>query len=153
MDYLDKRSGWDGTNDYNVLKAQNSLSNNETFSILKKEGYLIRFIAPFKNAIEKNGLEEFFNFMSDDLIPLQTLPGSVSSTIDRSLEFKYSPMYDEDIRRKYQSILFTTEKIKKTTIQLFRNGTKRKTTSPITRKRTKTDERTIQNRWRRGQVG
>ena len=115
MDYIDKKIGWDGTNDFNLLKAQNSLSNNETFSILKKEGYLIRFIAPFKNTIEKNGLEYFFDFMPDDLIPLQTLPGSISISIDRGLEFKYSQVYDEDLKRKYQYIRFTADKIKNTT--------------------------------------
>lgn len=114
MDYLDKKIGWDGTNDFNVLKAQNSLSNNESFSILKKEDYLIRFIAPFKNKIEKNGLENFFDFMPDDLIPLQTLPGSISISIDRSLELKYSPIYDEDLKRKYQFIRATADKIKET---------------------------------------
>jgi len=115
MDYIDKKKGWDGTNDFNMFKAQKSLSDNETFSILKKEDYLIRFLAPFNNSIEKNGLEYFFDFMLDELIPNQTLPGSLGVSINWDLKLKDSLHYDQYLRRKYQYIRFTEDEIKKTT--------------------------------------
>ena len=115
MNYIEKKIGWDGTNDFTLLKAQKSLSNNETFSILKKEDYLIRFIAPFRNTIEINGLKNFFDFMQDGVIPQQTLPGSIDISITRKLEFKNNPTLAEDMNRKYHDIGFTADKIKQTT--------------------------------------
>jgi hypothetical protein len=115
MDYIDKKMGWDGTNDFNMFKAQKSLSNNETFSILKKEDYLIRFLAPFNNSIENNGLEYYFDFMLDELIPNQTLPGSLGVSVNWGLKLKDSLNYNRYLNRKYQYIRLTADEVKNTT--------------------------------------
>lgn len=121
MDYIDKNLGGDGTVIPNLLKANQSLSNNETFSILKKENYSIRFIAPFNNTIEENGLEHFFDYIIDGQIPSQTLPGSVGVTLMSDLKsgglpyFKDSMEFNEHLKQKYKSVRLTIDQIKKTT--------------------------------------
>jgi hypothetical protein len=77
MNYIDARKGADGTITRNLLQANQSLSNNETFSILQKENYSIYFLAPFKNIIKENGLGEWFDYLIDHQIGMQTLPGKI----------------------------------------------------------------------------
>jgi hypothetical protein len=121
MDYIDKNAGGNGTVIPNLLKANQSLSNNETFSILKKENYSIRFIAPFNNTIEENGLDHFFDYLVDGQIPGQTLPGSLGITIMSGLKsgyrpyFKDSMAFNEHLQQKYKSVRLTVDKIKETT--------------------------------------
>ena len=53
MNYIDEGKGSDGTVAKYILQANESLSNNETFSILKKEDYNLNFLAPFNNNIKE----------------------------------------------------------------------------------------------------
>ncbi|MBS1948696.1 MAG: sulfatase-like hydrolase/transferase [Bacteroidetes bacterium] len=121
MNYLDKKVGGDGTITENVLKANQSLSNNETFSILQKENYTIHFIAPFSNTIHENGLGHFFDYLIDDQIPSQTLPASLSTTILTDLITtgyvykKDSIKFEEEIDEKFEQIKNTIEQVKQTT--------------------------------------
>jgi hypothetical protein len=52
MRYVDSHKGNIGNNSSYTLKAVNSLSHNEVFSILKKENYRFYFKAPFNNSFE-----------------------------------------------------------------------------------------------------
>jgi len=115
MNYIGGNLADDGSNDFNLFKANKSLSHNETFNILKKENYSIRFLAPFGNDIENNGLEYFFDYMLKDLIPNQTLPGSIGNSINGNLKAKDSLGYDKYMKDKYKSIRYTADAIKKTT--------------------------------------
>jgi hypothetical protein len=121
MDYLNNKVGGDGTIIPNVLKANQSLSNNETFSILKKENYAIHFIAPFKNTVQENGLGHFFDYLIDGQIPSQTLPASMGQAIlsdlkaTRYYEKKDSTNFEEEIREKCAQIKNTIDQVKQTT--------------------------------------
>ncbi|HVM89820.1 MAG TPA: sulfatase-like hydrolase/transferase [Puia sp.] len=120
MDYLDKKVGGDGTVTANLLKANQSLSDNETFSILRKENYSIHFIAPFNNSIQENGLKHFFDYLIDGQIPGQTLPASLMKTIFsdiRTTKYYYkrdSLSFEEELREKCEQIKKTVDLIKKT---------------------------------------
>ncbi|MBS1597847.1 MAG: sulfatase-like hydrolase/transferase [Bacteroidetes bacterium] len=82
MDYIpDIKKSTDATVPLNILQSVKSLSDNETFCILKKEDYKIRFLAPFHNDIENNKLERHFSDLVDDRIYRQTLPGSIQTDI------------------------------------------------------------------------
>jgi hypothetical protein len=120
MNYIPGNAGKDGTVVENIMKGNNSMSDNETFSILKKEGYKIRFIAPFRNSIEENGLGHFFDYLVDGQIPGQTLPGSLSSSILSSLRNsrpfynKDSVAFDEKMQEKFESVQHTIREIEAT---------------------------------------
>src|SRR5579871_5107157 len=121
MDYIDKKVGSDGTVTTSIMKANQSLSDNETMAILRKENYAIHFIAPFKNTIQENGLGHFFDYLVDGQIPRQTLPGSIGATITSDLRSnklyytKDSLDYVEEVQQKVAAIHSTIEQIKKTT--------------------------------------
>ena len=70
MNYLDSKKGADATVARNVLQASNSLGDNELFSILRKEGYSVNFIAPFVK-----GLQLYLG--GEHQIYMQTLPGNL----------------------------------------------------------------------------
>ncbi len=121
MDYIDRKLGGDGTVISNLLKANQSLSNNETFSILQKENYSIHFIAPFKNSIQENGLEHFFDYLVDEHISKQTLAGTLGETILSNLKSgsahhsKDSAAFAEEIQQKCKSIKSTVSQVEQTT--------------------------------------
>jgi len=82
MDYIyDSKKSTNATVPTNVLQSVKSISDNETFCILKKEQYSIRFLAPFRNSFEENKLEHYFDNLADDQLWSQTLPGSIESDI------------------------------------------------------------------------
>jgi hypothetical protein len=81
MDFIDPKKGSDATVAKNILQANQSLSDNETFCILEKENYLLRFVAPFNNRIEENGLGHYFDYLKDDQLYRQTLIGSLDADI------------------------------------------------------------------------
>jgi hypothetical protein len=121
MDYIDPEKGSDGTIPRYVLQANESLSDNETFSILKKEQYDIHFLAPFDNKIESTPTH-FFDYISNKQIQAQTLPGTFAqSDLWTNLAAKIfngddkSVAYAKSLKEKYQNIRSTVEKIKSTT--------------------------------------
>ena len=81
MDYLDPMLGTDATKARNILLGNQSLSDNETFCTLRKEGYSIHFLAPFSNSIGENGLGHYFDFLINDQLWMQTLPGNFEADI------------------------------------------------------------------------
>ncbi len=121
MNYIDPKKGSDGTIPLNVLQANESLSDNETFNILKKENYDIHFLAPFDNKIETTPTH-FFDYISNKQIQAQTLPGVFAeSELWSSIAAKFfngedkSSLYAKSLQEKYQIIRSTVEKIKSTT--------------------------------------
>jgi hypothetical protein len=62
MNYLAEDKGARAMNFAYILQGKRSMSNNETFCILQKEHYQIRFIAPFENSFENHGLTQSFPF-------------------------------------------------------------------------------------------
>lgn len=120
MSYLNPKKGIDGTVTKNVMKANQSLSDNEVFSILQKENYSIHFFAPFRNHIEENQLGHFFDFLIDEQMFMQTLPGSAMEKIRwrvKSSRF-YQPNNshpDYELVEKHRLIKRTIEEIKGTT--------------------------------------
>ena len=80
MNYVDRENGNKGT-PVNNLKGTRSLSHNETFCLLQKEGYAIRFLAPFKNSIEENGLIDYFDYMHNNRLYGSTFPGRFQKDI------------------------------------------------------------------------
>ncbi len=124
MNFIDPGKGSDETVVRNVLQANKSLSDNETFSILQKENYRIRFLAPFSNIVEDNGMIGFFDFLSDGQITRQTFPGCLrNSELFLSLKNKFHFKSNEEgyyspFKEKYNDIRNTVEKIKQTTDSL-----------------------------------
>ncbi len=121
MNFIDPDKGNDETVVRNVLQANKSLSDNETFSILQKENYKIRFLAPFSNIIEDNGMPGFFDFLSEGQITRQTFPGCLHNS-DLFLKIKSKFNFKDDnegyympFRNKYDDVRSTIEKIKQTT--------------------------------------
>jgi hypothetical protein len=121
MNYINRNVGGDGTINSNVMKANQSLSDNETFSILKKENYDIHFLAPFKNSIQENGLGHFFDYLVDGQIPGQTLPGSLGGTIiadlrsTKSYYRKDSLDFAAQLEQKCKQIKSTIDQVEATT--------------------------------------
>ena len=80
MNYFNREKVSKGSR-VNELQATRSLSKNETFCILEKENYVTRFIAPFNNSIEKNGLSYYFDFLSEEQLYLATFFGRFKKDI------------------------------------------------------------------------
>jgi Sulfatase len=125
MNFIDPDKGSDQTDVRNILQANKSLSDNETFSILQKENYKIHFLAPFSNIIEDNGLNNFFSFLSEGQITRQTFPGCLHSSelflaVKNKLHFKSNEVeyYYRPFKDKYEDIRNAVEKIKHTTDSL-----------------------------------
>jgi hypothetical protein len=120
MNYIDKRLGENGIAIPSLLRSNQSLSNNETFEILKKEHYGIRFIAPFNNTIEDNGQEYFFDYYIKLQIPIQTLLGNLAISVKEGLITGRFPLihssqvFDHYLAHRYQLIRMAAEEIKKT---------------------------------------
>jgi len=121
MNFIDPGKGSNGGVTQNVLQANKSLSDNETFSILQKENYRIYFLAPFSNIIQDNGLGGFFDYLSEGLITRQTFPGCFhGSSFFASLKKKFSASVDKDeyytlLKSKYENTINTVNKIEATT--------------------------------------
>jgi hypothetical protein len=120
MNYIDAKKGPDGTITRNLLQANQSLSNNETFSILQKENYSINFLAPFKNSIKENGLGKWFDYLIDHQIDMQTLPGKIIAHIQWYLKTgKWTGLNTNEVsdllKEKVEAIRNTVEQIKSTT--------------------------------------
>jgi hypothetical protein len=63
MNYLPVEKGRYGNNPHYILQAIKSMSVNQLFSVLRKEGYTIYFKAPFDNSIEDyRGVKQFTDF-------------------------------------------------------------------------------------------
>jgi hypothetical protein len=63
MNYIEGPRATNGAHPLFMLQGVSSMSNNQVFEIVKKEGYAIRFFAPFNNTIETyNGVKEFNDF-------------------------------------------------------------------------------------------
>lgn len=120
MNYIDSKKGANAGNPKSILQANESLSNNETFDILKKENYSINFLAPFKNNIQENNLGHFFEYLSDKQVSRQTLVGSLyDSRIWHYLSNKWtntsdSITYKKPLLEKFRLIRSTVDKIKST---------------------------------------
>ncbi|HEX4372006.1 MAG TPA: sulfatase-like hydrolase/transferase [Puia sp.] len=121
MNYIDEKKGSDGTVAKYILQANESLSNNETFTILKKENYKLNFLAPFNNNIQECNLGHFFDYISTQQILKQTLPGTVyGSKLWNRISAKFSDnsdsaKHDDMLQQKMKSIRSTVDQIKKTT--------------------------------------
>jgi hypothetical protein len=121
MNFIDPVIGNNAGVARNVLQANRSLSDNETFSILQKENYKIYFLAPFSNIIQDNGLGGFFDYLSAGQITRQTFPGCLHNSafftlIKNKLQGSESEEeYYRPLKNKYDNIVNTAEKIKATT--------------------------------------
>jgi hypothetical protein len=121
MNFIPSKKGNDASNPRTILQSNESLSNNETFSILSKENYKINFLAPFKNSIQENDLGYFFDYLVNGQIQGQTFPGLFRhSNLFITLKDKFYTQSHKDyyynvFEDKYQGILKTVEKIKNTT--------------------------------------
>jgi hypothetical protein len=121
MNYIDSKKGSNAGIPRNILQANESMSNNETFDILKKENYTIDFLAPFKNSIQENNLGHFFEYLSDRQIARQTLIGSVHDSkiyaylLNKLSNTSDSSNYKKPLLEKLRLIRSTVDEIKKTT--------------------------------------
>lgn len=115
MNYLEKEKGHEGSA-VNYLKATKSLSTNETFCMLKKEHYLIRFLAPFDNSIEENGLFSYFDYLSYEEVYFSTLLGRFK----KDVLWNFKPLNSGRSNkpslgtRKADDLKLTIEKVKAT---------------------------------------
>jgi hypothetical protein len=109
------------------LRGVRSMSENETFSLLRKENYQIRFFTPFESKIEDIGLyHEFADYGSKEMYR-QTFPNRVKHDIlwnfvSGNLNFGFSrpkkvedlPSYQNFVQRA-NDIQTTINKLKATT--------------------------------------
>src|SRR5215204_103840 len=117
MNYFDGEKVSKGSR-VNELQATRSLSKNETFCILEKENYLIRFIAPFNNSIEKNGLAYYFDYLSEEQLYIATFFGRFKKDIlwnFRRLEVDQPGANPPSHTKKVKDLNITISKIKGTT--------------------------------------
>lgn len=125
MNYLDKEKGTKGDVPFYILQSVQSISNNETLCLLKKENYSFRFITPFVSRIETiDQIREFDDFPKGQLYN-QTLPARLSKDIFwkwpalNRFVIKYvlanngAPSY-ADVKKRKEGIFTTIEKIKTT---------------------------------------
>jgi hypothetical protein len=120
MNYISQEKIKEGISARNTLQASQSLSDNETFSMMEKENYDIRFIAPFKNRFQDNGQGQYVDYLVDHQIDMQTLPGKFIAKIDWGLQTgKASSFNDDEILRQlkidYDTIRSAVDQIKKAT--------------------------------------
>ncbi|AXY75703.1 hypothetical protein D3H65_17710 [Paraflavitalea soli] len=123
MNYIDNRKIGKKDSVFYILQAVRSLSDNTTFSLLKKENYNIRFFAPFDNPIENIGLlQEFVDYPPKKLYN-HTLPGRIQRDIlwnfipatsplskPRQDQFSYT-----NWPKRVKDVQLTIDKIKSTT--------------------------------------
>ncbi|HTS46173.1 MAG TPA: sulfatase-like hydrolase/transferase [Puia sp.] len=118
MNYIDPVRGSDGTVPKYVLQGAESLNDNETFRILKKENYVIDFLAPFKNSYTSNNLGSFFGYVSAQKIIGQTLAGKLDSSLKFNFTYgKWSGTKDDEIpkglKQHFALVRNTVDQIKK----------------------------------------
>ena len=94
MNYLPQKFGSIGTIPSLMLRGVNSMTDNETFCILKKLGYDIRFLAPFNSTIEDIGLFKEFNDFGEKQLYNQTFP--IRAQRDIGWNFIKRPKTPED---------------------------------------------------------
>ena len=104
MDYLPKEVGNRGNVPGLMLRGVNSMSDNETFCILKKLGYDIRIFAPFHSKIEDIGLYKEFSDFGEKQLYNQTFPKRFQRDIawnfmKRSKTPEEDPAYKNFVRR------------------------------------------------------
>jgi hypothetical protein len=81
MNYIDLAKGNTGVSSSQALQAVRSMSNNETFSLLRKEDYSIHFFSPFDSQLGNNDLlHEFGDFATKKLYN-HTLPKRIQHDI------------------------------------------------------------------------
>jgi hypothetical protein len=120
MNYIDPGKGSNASIPRNILEANESMSNNETMDILKKENYTINFLAPFKNRVQENNLGHFFEYLSDRQIARQTLIGSFRDSkvwhffLNKLSNTNDSLTYLEPLQQKLGLIRNTVDEIKGT---------------------------------------
>ena len=119
MNYLPRETGEIGTA-RNYLLANRSISTNETFCLLKKESYTIRFIAPFSNAIEQNEIRPFFDELFERQLSASTFWGRFRKDVYWNFQKtgKISKDPPQGDQRKAEEVAFTVKKIKSTTDSL-----------------------------------
>ena len=125
MNYIeDKPKSVDATIPINILQSVKSMSDNECFSLLEKENYIIRFISPFKNRIEESGLGHYFEDLSNEQIYRQTLPGSIDADILWNFRIGKNPLLNDSTERrrlleeKYRLVESTIRQVNATTDSL-----------------------------------
>ena len=121
MDYIyDVKKSMNATIPLNILQGIQSSSDNETFCILHKENYNIRFLAPFRNSIEDNNLEHYFDDLIDDQIYRQTLPGSIEADIlwhftsGKWAMINDTARFKKNLQKRFESIQRTVREVKAT---------------------------------------
>lgn len=115
MDYISRAKGSDGTIKKNLLQANQSLSDNELFSILEKENYNIHFLAPFKNKFGENGMGGWFNYIVDRQLSMQTLPGKLWNEFEMRYNASSSNKgFVSALNEKYQLLQRTLHQVDST---------------------------------------
>ncbi|GAB4092206.1 hypothetical protein [Flaviaesturariibacter terrae] len=105
MNYIDSSRERRGNDAETVLQAVRSLSDNEVFRILRKEGYELRFEAPFDNRINPQPtLNEFGDFAYKATFG-PTLPGRYWRERGRPIDplaplFAAEYRYDDPVKRR-----------------------------------------------------
>jgi len=114
MNYLDAR-GSDATVKKSLLQANQSLSDNELFSILEKENYKIHFLAPFKNRFGENGMGDWFDYIVSHQMDMQTLPGKLWDEVQTHFYNQGSANNPHSIlRNKFEVIQRTLQQVNST---------------------------------------
>jgi len=121
MNYLDPKKAGDATISKNILQGTRSFSDNETFCILGKEGYSIRYLAPHENKIEQNGLGNYFDFLVDHKLYEQTL----FADVQRDLAWQFISVSQAQKNKEY-AVNKLYEKVTKAnkTIELTKDACK-----------------------------
>jgi hypothetical protein len=107
MNWLDPKKGRDATLGSNVLQANQSMSDNELFCILKKEHYEIKFLAPFRNSIQETDLGAYFDYLPEGQIFRQTIFGSLLKDISWNFRSRKQDM--SRLRENAENLLVKTK--------------------------------------------
>lgn len=123
MNYIDEKNGVKGNSPLHILQAVKSMSHNETYTVLKKENYTFRFLAPFNSPLEDIGLlHEFGDFPAKKLFN-HTLPGRVhrdilwnfTSALSKPAKTAKAAFAYDNWQKRTEDVHTTIEKIKSTT--------------------------------------
>lgn len=117
MDYIDTTKAYAPLSTFLVTQGVRSISNNETFNILKKEDYTIRFMSPLHNPIEDIGVLKVFDQYPHKQLYMHTFLGRFEQDI--AWNFKLPnlitiPSTYNEIERRAQDVRTTIDKIKST---------------------------------------
>ena len=114
MNYLNSESATKGNIPLLMLRAQKSLSYNETINILSREGYTIRFFAPFENKWDDIGLYHQFNAFPFKELYNETFPMRFRRDILWNFLNLENATY-EDFRKRAEDAKITMDELKKST--------------------------------------